>query len=104
MQDKKSTQERRLLQAANFFCRNVGIKTVGISHVSEKLAGLRRLTAKDLDAISVIVPDDHILQAYWEDVLAGLPHRGDRGSVTCIARPDLPVFSTPTRPIKKEGA
>lgn len=85
---EKTLRSRKILQAANFFCRSIGLKAVRVSHLPEKLAGERSFTLADLDAIQAIVPDDPHLQAYWYSALCSTP-------VSPV--PTIPADGTPLR-------
>ena len=100
---------RKILQAANHFCRASGLKSVGVSHLPEKLQGDRALTWADLDAIQAIVPDDPNLRAYWYSALCSSPvapvtaHVQEDGepmqSVLPASHP--PLFPPPTGAMRK---
>lgn len=66
---QKTLRYRRILQAANHFCRAAGTKTAGVDHLWEKLSGERPFTWDDLDRIQAIMPPNPHLLSYWYSAL-----------------------------------
>jgi len=64
---KTNLKERKIVQAANYVARAIGLKVFAISHLSEKLSGDRSLALADLDALQSAVPAD--LLSYWCNAL-----------------------------------
>ena len=60
---KHTIRYRKILWAANFVVRSIGLKQFAVSHLSEKLSGDRPLSWADLDAIQSAVPAD--LLSWW---------------------------------------
>jgi len=64
---KTNLKERKIVQAANYIARAIGLKVFAISHLSEKLSGDRSLALADLDALQQAVPAE--LLSYWCNAL-----------------------------------